>query len=202
MDEKEGWYSANGVYMSHLSTCYLLSFLLGCDRPSHKDLLDYVVPHAAAKWYDLGLQLMDPRYENKLAIIKEDGRSDVQECCRKMLNYWLEAEESPTWNKVIRGLKAVRLNYVASNIEKELQGLSLTLSLMRTRNQTENELESMQAGRPVLLKSFVLISVSMKPYNNAVHKNDVIIKGCVYLAGHRLRFFGRLPLVGFEPWHL
>ena len=118
-----------------LSICCLLSFLSGCDRlgdrPSHKDLLNYVVPHAAAKWYDLGLQLMDPRYEDQQAIIKEDGRSDVQECCRKMLNYWLEAEESPTWNKVICGLKAVRLNYVASNIEIQLQGLSLTLRLLK-----------------------------------------------------------------------
>ena len=90
-------------------------------------MLDYVVPHAAAKWYDLGLQLMDPRYENKLAIIEEDGRSDARVCCIKMLNDWLATEESPTWNKVICGLKVVGLNYVASNIEVQLQGLSLVI---------------------------------------------------------------------------
>ena len=90
-------------------------------------MLDYVVPHAAAKWYDLGLQLMDPRYENKLAIIEKDGRGDAQVCCRKMFNDWLATEESPTWNKVICGLKTVGLNYVASNIEIQLQGLSLVI---------------------------------------------------------------------------
>ena len=55
-----------------------------------------------------------------------------------MLTYWLEAEESPTWNKIIRGLEAVRLNYVASNIETQLQGLSLIVIIIRLK-QTRNE---------------------------------------------------------------
>ena len=81
-----------------------------------------MVPHAATKWYDLGLQIMNPKYESRLAIIKEDGTNDFQVCCRKMLGEWLSTEELPTWNKIIYGLKVVELNYVANSIEIQLQG--------------------------------------------------------------------------------
>ena len=101
------------------------AYITGFDRPNFKDLLHFVVPHAAAKWRDLGLELMDSKCESKLVIIEEDGNNCPQVCCRKMLSEWLSTEESPTWNKIICGLKLVGLNYAASCIETQLQGLLL-----------------------------------------------------------------------------
>ena len=94
----------------------------GCDRPSFDDLVDFVVPHAATKWYDLGLQIMNQKYKSRLAIIKEGGTNDDQVCCRKMLGDWLSADELPTWNKIIYGLKVVGMNYAANSIKMQLQG--------------------------------------------------------------------------------
>ena len=93
----------------------------GCDRPSFHDLVDFVVPHAATKWHDLGLKILNQNRESRLAKIKDD-ENDVQACCRKMLGDWLSTEELPTWDKIIYGLKAIGLNYVANSIEVQLQG--------------------------------------------------------------------------------
>ena len=94
----------------------------GCDRPSFHDLVDFVVPHAATKWHDLGLRILNQNCESRLAKIKEDDKNDVQACCRRMLGDWLSTEELPTWDKIIYGLKVIGLDYVANSIEVQLQG--------------------------------------------------------------------------------
>jgi len=51
---------------------------VGCDSPVLRDLVNHVVPSVANHWYDLGLQLLDPKYENELNIIEGDAKNDTK----------------------------------------------------------------------------------------------------------------------------
>ena len=86
-----------------------------------------MIPFVKTEWYDLGLQLLEPKYENELNAIEADTRNDTATCCRKMFSKWLNTDELASWNKLIRALRVVQLNNVASNIEQLLpQGNWLT----------------------------------------------------------------------------
>ena len=85
-----------------------------------RDLVNHVIPSVANHWYDLGLQLLDPEYENELNIIEEDTKNDVKTCCRKMFSKWLKTDKLASWDKVIEALTVIGLKNVASNIEQQL----------------------------------------------------------------------------------
>ena len=65
---------------------------VGCDRPVLRDLLIHVIPCAADQWYELGLLLVEPKYENYLKTIETDTRNDARTCCRKMFDKWLTTD--------------------------------------------------------------------------------------------------------------
>ena len=97
--------------------------IVGCDRPVLRDLVNHVMPSVANHWYDLGLQLLDPKYENELNIIEAaDMKNDYKTCCRKMFSKWLNTDKLASWDKVIKALTLIGLDNVASNI-KQLLGL-------------------------------------------------------------------------------
>ena len=79
-----------------------------------------MVPSVATKWYDLGLQLLDPKHAKELNVIEADTRDNVATCCRKMFSRWLNIEESPTWHKLLKALGDINLNNEASDIEQLL----------------------------------------------------------------------------------
>ena len=83
-----------------------------------------MVPLVANHWYHLGLQLLDPKYENELDIIEAaDMKNDTRTCCRKMFSKWLITDVLASWDKVIEALTLMGLNNVASKI-KTLLGQS------------------------------------------------------------------------------
>jgi len=86
-----------------------------------RDLVYHVVPSVAQQWYELGLQLLDPKYENELDTIEEDIGNDNKIHCRKMFSKWLKTEPLANWNKLIEALARTGLNSVASNITQLLQ---------------------------------------------------------------------------------
>jgi len=79
-----------------------------------------VIQLVNTKWYDLGLQLLDPKYESELDTIETDTKNDAATCCRKMFRKWLNTDELASWDKVIKALRIVQLNNVASKIEQLL----------------------------------------------------------------------------------
>ena len=81
-----------------------------------RDLVCHVVPLAAVKWYELGLQLLEPEYTSELNTIEADGRGDAKTCCRKMFMKWLDTDSAASWTKVIESLKAIQSTKVASSI--------------------------------------------------------------------------------------
>ena len=93
--------------------------ITGNDRPTLRDITNHVIPSVAHKWYNLGLQLLDPKYENELNIIEAD-KNDATTCCRKMLVRWLNTDELASWDKLIKALRIIQLNDIASNIEQLL----------------------------------------------------------------------------------
>ena len=94
--------------------------ITGGDRPTLRDLMIHVIPSVATKWYELGLMLLDPKYENELNTIEADTRNDAATCCRKMFSKWLNTDQLASWDKLIKALRIVQLNNVASDIEQLL----------------------------------------------------------------------------------
>ena len=95
---------------------------VGCDRPVLRDVLIHVIPKVADKWYELGLILLEPKYENHLKTIEADSRNDARTCCRKVFEEWLRTDTLASWDKVIESLALIGLDNVASDI-KQLLGL-------------------------------------------------------------------------------
>ena len=97
-------------------------FIIVSDRPPLRDLANFVVLEASARWYNLGLQLLDPRDEGVLHSMKTQTSKFPEEQCTEVFNHWLTTKKNPTWNKLIGSLKspAVNLPNVASTIEEML----------------------------------------------------------------------------------
>ena len=79
-----------------------------------------MIPFVKTEWYYVGLQLLDPKYENELDTIETDTRNDATTSCRKMFSKWLNTDELASWDKLIKALRIVQLNNVANSIEKLL----------------------------------------------------------------------------------
>ena len=90
----------------------LCHILVGSDRSTLRDLVIRVIPSVAIKWFNLGVVLLDPKYQNELSIIEADTRNDAATCCRKMFSKWLNTDEHASWNKLIGALRIVQLNNV------------------------------------------------------------------------------------------
>ena len=86
-----------------------------------KDLNRHVIPLVAAKWYDLGLELLETKHERVLETIETNHRNDTTKCCRRMFSEWLESQcDSASWDQLIQAVKNVELNIVANDIEQLL----------------------------------------------------------------------------------
>ena len=92
----------------------------GSDRPTLRDLTIHVIPSVATRWYELGVVLLDPKYQNELTIVEADTGNDVVTCCRKMFSKWLNTDELASWNKLIGALRILRLGNVGSGIQQLL----------------------------------------------------------------------------------
>ena len=84
------------------------------------------MPSAAANWHELGVVLLDPKYQNELDIIEADTRNDAATSCRKMFSKWLNTDELASWDKMIKALRIIKLNNTANDIELLLQGEYVT----------------------------------------------------------------------------
>ena len=88
-----------------------------------RDLTNYVIPWVAKKWYQLGLELLQTKYEEELCIIEEDCKgTDMKKCCRKMFEKWLETRQDASWSQLIYAVKNIELINAAARIEKFIQG--------------------------------------------------------------------------------
>ena len=84
-------------------------------------MAEFVVPKAGVRWYNLGLQLFDPRDEGVLDSIEKTHKSPGEQCM-EVFKHWLTTKENATWNKLIKSLKSqsVNLPNLAREIKKML----------------------------------------------------------------------------------
>ena len=59
--------------------------VLGCDRPSERDLNNHVVPEVADQWRKIGVELLDGELVKNLDIIERD-HSNV--CYNQLVNVY------------------------------------------------------------------------------------------------------------------
>ena len=72
----------------------------------------------AARWFDLGTELLANDTVGILYVIKADHPNDVSACCNKMLMKWLELQPSATWSQLIAALGNIGMNAAAENVIK------------------------------------------------------------------------------------
>ena len=75
----------------------------------------------SAKWHDLGIELLDPDVE-ELDTIEAGCSSDVNKCCTKMFQLWLNKQPTASWNQLVEALKqpGISLGTLANKIEQML----------------------------------------------------------------------------------
>ena len=82
---------------------------------------DHVVRNVAAKWRELGVQLLQSDQTHELDIIAANHPQDVVRCCQCVLEKWRETNVGATWNHLTKALKQIQLDYLASELENKLK---------------------------------------------------------------------------------
>ena len=71
-------------------------------------------------WKDLGIELMGKDSVAALNAISVNDRDNVIACCSSMFSLWLQRQTEASWKQLIDALIKVKLNVLASEIEKSL----------------------------------------------------------------------------------
>ena len=97
-----------------------------------RNLSKHVIPLVAAKWYELGLELLETKHEAELDVIETNSKDDAIKCCRKMFSKWLQLQSHrATWNRLIQAIKNIQLNSVASKVEELLLQGKVIIGVIR-----------------------------------------------------------------------
>ena len=71
-------------------------------------------------WKDLGRHLFGSNYAGHVDVIESDSPKNVQECCTKMFEYWLQVDLTATWDKLITALEYLGLNNLSERIKMDV----------------------------------------------------------------------------------
>ena len=72
------------------------------------------------KWKDLGIQLLGSSHSGKIDVIELNSPKNVEECCTKMFQCWLNVDPTATWNKLILALKEIGLDCLSEKIKVDV----------------------------------------------------------------------------------
>ena len=125
-----------------LHSCLLIfkvffALFIGHQQPQLKFLNRYVRASVGMKWDDLGIELLDSNDIGELNTIEAENSSNLNKCCTKMFNLWLNKQPTASWNQLIKALRqpCIALGTLASNIEQMLlQGMFQGLSAYKIIN--------------------------------------------------------------------
>ena len=103
-------------------------YIIGHYYPTPKQIRNILKPDTsglAARWHDLGTQLLTDDTVGVLDVIKADHPNDVSACCNKMFVKWLELQPNATWSQLITALSIIGMKTIAENIIKHfIKGLT------------------------------------------------------------------------------
>jgi len=104
-------------------------FHLADTTPTTQQLLSFVIPRVASKWYEVGVMLLKEEQESQLLQIESNYGQDVKKCCFEMFRYWKQTHPDTNWYHLVTALKSpgVELHLVAADIEKKFNGNEMTL---------------------------------------------------------------------------
>ena len=71
-------------------------------KPSLKDLYQYFIPQYARYWKDIGRKL--GLHPTRLRTIESDHVIGVIQCCKVMLNDWLQIDPTASWSKLFAAI--------------------------------------------------------------------------------------------------
>ena len=108
-----------------------MSHLAHSSTLSTQQLLSFVIPHVATKWYKVGVMLLKEEQESHLDQIKTNHGQDVTNCCLEMFRYWKQTHPDANWHCLLAALKSpgVELLLVAADIEKKFDGKEICSKL-------------------------------------------------------------------------
>ena len=102
---------------------YIILYIVGHYYPTPKQLRSILKPDTsglAARWHDLGTQLLTYDTVGVLDVIKADHPNDVRACCNEMFVRWLELQPNATWSQLITALSNIGMNTAGEEIIKHL----------------------------------------------------------------------------------
>ena len=83
------------------------------------DLCKTVVPKHAARWKDLGMELKIPQcHLNTIAVDKVNHPSYSAECCKAMLQKWMEITPAANWDMLQAAIESLPVDHVSCKGEK------------------------------------------------------------------------------------
>ena len=103
---------------------------VGSELPVLKYLNAHVRDAIASDWYDIGMALFDPGYEQELDIIQKNHPGDAKKCAAEMLKLWLRVKPEDSWDQFLKVLREphIKLNALALKIEGMLlEGMYLSI---------------------------------------------------------------------------
>ena len=109
-----------------------------------KDAYNFLVPTYAVEWKDIGINV--DLSAGELNIIKRDNHYQTKDCCREMLNKWLQVDLNASWKKLHSALKKATpagkcLKHVYSDIKPYFQESYQGLFIQKAKYGYCNQLE-------------------------------------------------------------
>ena len=101
-------------------------YLIDLSKPSLKLLQKAkVITAVSAKWYQLGIELLEDEKVGHLQNIKANNNNDVTGCCYAMFSYWIQTQPKASWHQLAHALSepGVEMNGVAETVKERFIGL-------------------------------------------------------------------------------
>ena len=76
--------------------------------------------YITAKWYDLGLELLDQEDEQDLNVIKSDKYRDLEKSTTDMFELWFSRKHNANWNDLVQALADIKMVVLAKRIKEML----------------------------------------------------------------------------------
>ena len=102
-------------------------YLVGHYYPTPKQIKNILKPDTsglAARWHDLGTQLLTDDTVGVLDVIKVNHPNNARVCCNEMFVKWLKLQPDASWSQLITALRNIGMKSAAENIIKHfIKGL-------------------------------------------------------------------------------
>ena len=101
------------------------AIFLGDHKLTLRLLNRYVRTPVGKKWHDLGIELLNSDDVDELDKIAAEHPKDLDICCTKMFQLWLQKQAAASWDQLIEALKQphIDLGALVAKIEENVSQL-------------------------------------------------------------------------------